>query len=74
MKTVDIHEAAAQLSVFVDAVSRGEEIVLVRDGEPLARLVGLAQGERPLGFYPIDFQSDLTAPTDEDVLADFEGV
>ena len=74
MKTVDIHEAAAQLSVLVDAVSRGEEIVLVRDGRPLARLVGLSQAERPLGFYPIAFQSDLAAPTDEGVMGDFEDV
>ncbi|WP_420596816.1 type II toxin-antitoxin system Phd/YefM family antitoxin [Deinococcus sp.] len=74
MKTVDIHEAVAQFSDLVDAASRGEEIVLIRDGEPLAKLVGLPQGERPLGFHPIEFRSDLAAPTDDDVLGDFEGI
>lgn len=35
-------------------------------------LVGLsAPGKRELGFYPIDFSSDLLEPTDDEVLRAF---
>lgn len=73
MKTVNLHEAKTQLSSLVEAAAHGEEIIIARYGKPLAKLVGLPLAERPLGFYPIEFQNDLSQPTDEDVLADFEG-
>ena len=39
MRIVNIHEAETHLSRLVDEVSEGEEIVLARAGEPVARLV-----------------------------------
>jgi antitoxin (DNA-binding transcriptional repressor) of toxin-antitoxin stability system len=36
MRQVDIHEAETQLSKWI---STGEEIIIVRDSEPVARLV-----------------------------------
>ena len=74
MKTLNVHEAKTHLSALIDAVQRGEEVVILRYGKPAARLVAAAELEaRTLGFYPIDFSSDLAEPTSEDVLRDFEG-
>ena len=42
MKTISMQEAKAHLSRFVDQAAAGEEIVIVRGGRPVARLVALA--------------------------------
>lgn len=39
MKQVNIHEAKTQLSKLLVRVAAGEEIVIARDGKPVARLV-----------------------------------
>lgn len=42
-KSVNIAEAKAQLSALVDRAAAGEEIVLSRAGQPIARLMPLAE-------------------------------
>ena len=42
MRTVNIHAAKTQLSRLVDAAVAGEEIIIARSGEPVARLGPLA--------------------------------
>ena len=72
MKTLQLHEAKARLSELIDAVTKGEEVIISRYGKPVAKLVGLAQPEaRELGLYPITFQSDSLEPTDEEIIAAF---
>lgn len=39
MKTVNMHEAKSSLSRLVEAVEAGEEVVIARNGAPVARLV-----------------------------------
>lgn len=39
MRVVNMHEAKTSLSRLVEAVEKGEEIVLARHGRPVARLV-----------------------------------
>ena len=74
MKTVQLHKAKAHLSELIEAVQRGEEVVISRYGESVAKLSAVAApGERELGFYPIAFSSDLSEPTDEGVLESFQG-
>ncbi|NOY93788.1 MAG: type II toxin-antitoxin system Phd/YefM family antitoxin [Deltaproteobacteria bacterium] len=41
MIDVNIHEAKTQLSKLINAVLRGEEVVISRRNEPVARLVPL---------------------------------
>lgn len=73
MKTIQLHEAKARLSELIDETTRGEEFLITRYGKPVARLVGQGTpAARELGFHPIVFASDLTAPTDQDVLDLFE--
>ena len=37
--TVSVHEAKTQLSKLLDLVDEGEEVVILRRGQPVARLV-----------------------------------
>jgi prevent-host-death family protein len=39
MKTVNVHEAKTQLSRLLQEVEEGEEIVIARNGKPVAKLV-----------------------------------
>ncbi|GBF06400.1 prevent-host-death family protein [Deinococcus aerius] len=74
MKTLNVHEAKTHLSSLLDDVEQGEEILIARYGKPVAKLVPLGlPEERPLGFYLIAFQHDLAAPSEDDLLRDFEG-
>lgn len=41
-KMISIHEAQTHLSRLLEEASRGEDIVIGRDGKPLARLVPIA--------------------------------
>jgi prevent-host-death family protein len=52
MKIVNIYEAKTHLSRLLREVAMGEEIVIAKDGRPLARLVPVRSGEtsRELGF------------------------
>lgn len=42
MKTITIHKAKTQLSKLIEQVCRGEEIVIARGKQPVAKLVGLS--------------------------------
>jgi prevent-host-death family protein len=50
---VNIHEAKTQLSKLLARVSQGEEIIIARNGKPVARLVPVdpEPKERPLGIF-----------------------
>lgn len=45
MPTVNVHQAKTQLSQLLAQVEAGEEVVIARRGEPVARLVAC----KPLG-------------------------
>lgn len=46
MAEVSFDEASAQLPSLIDKVERGEEVVIIRHGRPVARLVA-AEAARP---------------------------
>jgi prevent-host-death family protein len=47
MKTVNVHEAKTQLSRLLQAVEDGEEIVIARNGTPVAKLVPHVEERKP---------------------------
>lgn len=53
MAQVNIHEAKTHLSRLLDRAAAGEDIVIARAGQPIARLVRLAEPmvERRLGLF-----------------------
>ena len=76
MVTLNIHEAKTQFSKLIARVEAGEEVVIARDGAPVARLVAIRQPlskrvsgrDRDLFSVPDDFDARLP----QDVLDEFE--
>lgn len=71
---VNVHDAKTHLSRLLERVEAGEDVVIARDGKPVARLVpvGAKSGRRfgsAVGSFVIP--EDFDAPLD-DVVADFE--
>lgn len=76
MTEVGVHEAKTNLSKLLRRVAAGEEIIILRSGQPIARLTPLTPiAGRALGVdagvYTVP--EDFDAPLSEDVLASFEG-
>ena len=72
MPVYNLHDAKTHLSRLIDAVQKGEEVVIARYGVPIARLSPIKKPEkRHLGFYPLEFQSDLLEPTDPELIEAF---
>ena len=47
MERIGIYDARARLSELIDRVQSGEEVVLTRHGEPVARLVPAKVARKP---------------------------
>jgi prevent-host-death family protein len=47
MKTVNVHEAKTQLSRLLQEVEDGEEVVIARNGTPVAKLVPHVAERKP---------------------------
>jgi prevent-host-death family protein len=74
-KSVGVHEAKTNLSRLLERVTAGEEIVITRRGEEVARLVPAATGGgRKLGMDRGRFAvpDDFDAPLPDEVIAAFE--
>lgn len=56
MTQVNIHEAKTHLSRLIEAVLRGETVVIARSGKPLVKVVPVDAPDAPvrrrLGFMP----------------------
>lgn len=68
-----MHEAKTHLSELLRRVAAGEEILIVRGGQPAAKLVPVHQlGKRPLGTCPdIRVADDFDSPLPEDLVDAF---
>ena len=49
MDMVNVHEAKTHLSRLLSRVARGEEIVIAKDGKPVAKLTAVSPRERKPG-------------------------
>jgi len=70
---VNIHEAKARFSQLLSQALAGEEVIILRDGKPVARLKPLRPA-RQFGIAQGDFvvPDDFDAPLLADILASFE--
>lgn len=78
MTTVNVHAAKTNFSRLVDLAAAGEEIIIAKAGQPVARLVPLAAApreKRRLGLLAgrAIIPADFDAPIPEDVIDTFEG-
>lgn len=64
MTIINMHDAKSQLSKLVDAVERGETVIIARNGKPAARLCALQDEQRrwspeALAFFAAEPTLDL---------------
>ncbi|WP_075217146.1 type II toxin-antitoxin system Phd/YefM family antitoxin [Mongoliimonas terrestris] len=81
---VNLEKAKSRLSSLVDRAAGGEEIVIARNGKPVARLVPLpdapAVAEAPVqrkpahAFADVVFHDTFDDPLPDDVLKAFQGL
>lgn len=62
MPQFNVHDAKTRFSQLLEMVERGEEVVVARNGRPVARLVGLQQTGTILGIGVGDpnYRADLS--------------
>ncbi len=75
MAEINIHEAKTQFSQLIRRVAAGEEIIIARAGQPVARLVPVeSPPQRIMGLDEGLFEvpDDFDAPLPDDILAEFE--
>jgi prevent-host-death family protein len=77
MPTINIFEAKTQLSKLVEMAEKGQDVVIARAGQPVARLTSLEPMKRPIRFGllkgKIHVADNFDAPLPDDMLAEFEG-
>jgi prevent-host-death family protein len=77
MEPVDLLKAKAQFSKLVRLAEQGQDVVIARDGKPVARLTRLQPAMRTIRYGlpkgKIHISDDFDAPLPPKVLADFEG-
>jgi antitoxin (DNA-binding transcriptional repressor) of toxin-antitoxin stability system len=77
MEIVDIYDAGTRLPELADRAAAGEDILIARDGAPVARLTRLLSPARRIRFGVLEGRiqigSDFDALLPDDVLARFNG-
>ena len=76
MVTVNVHEAMTNLSRLLAQVEAGEDVVIARNGKPVARLVEYQpKGKRQFGAWNdrISIDDSFFDPLPEEELALWEG-
>lgn len=75
MTSVGIHEAKTNLSKLLRRVSVGEEIIITRSGEPIAKIVPIKPDQKRCFGIDADryeVPDDFNEPLPEELIAAFE--
>ena len=76
MKTVNVHEAKTTLSALLAEVEKGEDVVIARNGQPIARLTRIEAKKKPVpgewlslpGWENFEYDPSIFAPlTDKEL-------
>ena len=75
MELVNVRDAETHLSSLLERVAAGEQIVIAKDGKPVAKLVPLTAAPRRPGRLKgrIRIAPDFDAPLPEDIASAFRG-
>lgn len=75
MTPINVHEAKTHLSRLLERVARGEEVVIAKSGEPVAKLVPYRPPPRQPGRLKgkIRIAPDFDAPLPEEIARAFRG-
>lgn len=71
----NLYEAKSALSQLVERAAAGEEIIIAKNGAPMAKLVAIARPKRQPGGWEgrIRIADDFDAPLPPEIQAAFEG-
>jgi prevent-host-death family protein len=73
---VNVHQAKTQLSKLLEAVEKGEEVIIARDNVPVAQLVPVRRKQFKLGILKDQLKGpvpDFLEPMSEEDLRLWEG-
>lgn len=78
MKPVNIYDAKTRFSELVDKAAAGDDVIVCRNGKPLARITRLESGPKKRIKFgtlkgKIKLSADFEAPLPDEILAGFEG-
>lgn len=77
MPTYNMHDAKTHLSRLAEKAARGEEVVIARNGQPLAKLVPIGEQRPPrkLGLWrgQVSIGEDFDDPLPWEIQRYFEG-
>jgi prevent-host-death family protein len=76
MKLINVHDANVHFSKLLACVERGEEVLIARAGEPIARLVPAKKKSAPVfgsDRGKLVVPDDFDAPLPDERLAAFDG-
>jgi prevent-host-death family protein len=79
MSTVNVYEAKTRLSQLIDAAASGSDVIIARNGKPVARITRLVEEKKPtyrLGLLEGEegwLADDFDDPLPPELLAEFEG-
>lgn len=73
--TVSVHEAKTHLSRLLQQIAAGEDVIITRSGQPVARLVPIDEIRPVFGIDEGRFvvPDDFDDPLDEELVRAFEG-
>ena len=76
MESVNIYDAKTRLSQLVDQAASGHDVIVSRNGKPVARITRLESAKRPIKFgvlkSKVTIAADFDAPLSDEVLLGFE--
>ena len=74
---INLYEAKTKLSKLVDQAAMGEDVVIARNGKPVARITSLKPAKPKVKFGilkgTLTVPADFDAPLPADILSSFEG-
>ncbi|WP_163542985.1 type II toxin-antitoxin system Phd/YefM family antitoxin [Occultella kanbiaonis] len=74
MEYVKVQYAKTHLSALIASVERGEEVIIARGDQPVARLVPIKdRADRDLGFVAYPVPDEFFEPLPDEELAAWEG-
>lgn len=78
MKPINIYDAKTRFSELVDKAAAGNDVVVSRNGRPIAKITRLEGDQKQRIKFgtlkgKIKLRADFDAPLPDEILADFEG-
>mgnify|MGYP003383524381 CR=1 FL=1 len=77
MESVNIYDAKTRLSQLLEKAASGQDVIVCRNGKPLARITQLKDPRPPRVFGVLKgrvrIADDFDAPLPDEIIAGFEG-